>query len=399
MIVRDMKLTTVTVPFTEPEVWSGGCRHGVTSIVVELECENGITGVGEAVPAPTPTVTAAMLTSLREIVIGTRVDEIERFVNRAYSLGGMYHYAHSANCALAGLEMALWDALGKSRDLPVHSMLGGPVRREVPFVYFVQRKAPEEMAADAVRATEAGFGTVYTKVGLTYESDIAVARAMREAIGPGPRLRLDANEAWSPGTALRILRELEPYDLEYIEQPIPFGDVLQLRTLRQRTTVPIAANQGSWTNRELYNVLAMDAADVVMTDPHQAGGLLAFKKAAGIAEAAGVPIVFHSYGPLAITTYAAMQVIASSTAFLLDNQTYNHMLPEDVVLDVPRFHDGRLTLPDAPGIGVELDRDKLEYFAERYRRDGYLSAYDTEIADFADASAGDDDGVLWYPHQ
>jgi L-alanine-DL-glutamate epimerase-like enolase superfamily enzyme len=294
--------------------------------------------------------------------------------------------------------MALWDIVGKALGRPVHTFFGGAVRDEISYMFFVQRKAPDAMADDARRAVAAGFRTIYTKVGLDYRSDLEAARVLREAIGPEARLRLDANEAWTPGTAIRILRELEPYDLEYIEQPIAMRDVDQLRVLRQRTRVPIGANQSSWTNRDLYQVLASGAVDLVMTDPHQAGGLLSFKKASGIAEAAGVPVVFHSFGPLAITTYAAMQVIASSTNFMLDNQTYNHMLADDVVTEPPGFERGRLRLPDRPGIGVELDREKVAKYAALYRSGGYCSAYDTGSDQYA-TERRDESRVTWFPNQ
>ena len=198
---------------------------------------------------------------------------------------------------------------------------------------------------------------------------------------------------------MRILREMEPYDLEYIEQPIAMRDIDHLKALRARTSVPIAANQTSWTNRELYQALAAGAVDIVMTDPHQAGGLLSFKKAAGIAEAAGVPIVYHSFGPLAITTYAAMQVIVSGTNFFLDNQTYNHMLSDDVVTQIPKFQNGKLRIPDAPGIGVELDYEKVAKYARLYEREGYYSAYNTEGEGFAQASKREDNKILWFPNQ
>ena len=399
MKILDLKLTPVSVPFTEPEVWSGGSRPGITSIVVEVLTDEGLVGIGEALPAPTPEVTLACLSGIREQLRGEDPFEIERLVHKLYSVGGLYPFATMANCAIGGVEMALWDVLGKALGRPVHTFFGGPLRREVSFMYFVQRKPPAEMAEDARRAVAAGFGTIYTKVGLDYDSDVEVVRTLREAIGPGPRLRVDANEAWSPGTALRILREMEPYDLEYIEQPIAMADIEHLKALRARTNVPIAANQSSWTNRDLYKVLAAGAVDIVMTDPHQAGGLLAFKKAAGIAEAAGVPIVFHSFGPLAITTYAAMQVMASSSNFMLDNQTYNHMLRDDVVVEPPVFEQGKLRLPDAPGIGVELDRGKLEIYAAVYERQGYYSAYNSEDAAFIRERKTDDAKILWFPSQ
>jgi L-alanine-DL-glutamate epimerase-like enolase superfamily enzyme len=397
MRIRDITFTTVSVPFTEPEVWSGGSRLGVTSTIVEVHTDGGITGIGEAVPAPSPDVTNAALAGMRALAIGEDAFAIERLSHRVASQGGFYPFATTGNGAFAGIEMALWDIMGKAFGRPVHTFFGGLLRDEVSYMFFVQRKALPAMADDARRAVAAGFRTIYTKVGLDYASDVETVRALRDAIGPGPRLRVDANEGWSPGTAVRVLREMEPYDLEYIEQPIPMRDVDHLKALRSRTRVPIAANQTSWTNKDLYQVLACGAVDIVMTDPHQAGGLLAFKKAAGIADAAGVPIVFHSFGPLAITTYAAMHVIASSSNFFLDNQTYNHMLADDVVTSPPRFANGRLSVPTAPGLGVELDRDKVARYAEAYARGGYLSAYDTEGDPFARERQRGSGGMLWFP--
>ncbi|MCI0625007.1 MAG: mandelate racemase/muconate lactonizing enzyme family protein [Acidobacteria bacterium] len=399
MTITDLKFTTVSIPFREPEIWSGGGRLGITSTIVEVFTDEGITGIGEALPAPTPEVTLAALSNIRALVLGENPFHIERIVNKIYSLGGFYSFVTVANFAIGGVEMALWDIVGKALRVPTHILFGGPLRKEVAYMCFIQRKSPDLMAEEATQAVEKGFRTIYTKVGLDYESDIAVVQAIRKAIGPKPRLRVDANEAWSPGTALRILREMEPYNLEYVEQPIAMRDIDQLRVLRMRTNVPIAANQSSWTNRDLYQVLAMGAADVVMTDPFQAGGLLAFKKAAGIAESAGVPIVYHCVGPLAISTYAAMQVIASSTNFLLDNQTYNHMLSDDVVINVPKFKRGRLGVPETPGIGVELDYDKVARYAELYEKQGYYSAYDTQANSFSRESSKEDNKILWFPYQ
>ncbi len=399
MLIQELKATTVSVPFTEPEVWAGGPRPCITSIIVEVVTDEGIVGIGEALPAPSPEVTLTILKSIADLIVGESPFQIERIVNKVYSVGGLYPFATMGNCAIGGVEMALWDILGKAVGKPVHSFFGGSLRTEVSFMYFVQRKELNEMADDAKRAVGMGFRTIYTKVGLDYESDIKVVKALREAIGLQARLRVDANEAWSPGTAVRILREMEPYDLEYIEQPIPMSDIEHLKVLRMRTCIPIAANQSSWTNRDLYKVLAAGAVDVVMTDPHQAGGLLAFKKAAGIAEAAGVPIVFHSFGPLAITTYAAMQVIASSTNFILDNQTYNHMLSDDVVVQLPKFEQGRLKLPEAPGIGIELDRDKVKKYANLYEKKGYYSAYNSEGEAFIRERKTSDGKILWFPYQ
>ena len=106
----------------------------------------------------------------------------------------------------------------------------------------------------------------------------------------------------------------------------------------------------------------------------------------------------HSFGPLGITTYAAMQVIVSSTNFLLDNQTYNHLLTDDILTSQPRFVEGKLALPDLPGIGVELDNEKVHKYAEQYEREGYLSAYDCQQPDFS-SEIGKENSIMWFPNQ
>lgn len=397
--ISELRWTTVTVPFREPEIWSGGSRKGITSTIVEVLTDCGISGIGEIVPAPTPQVSEAALGSIKELITGQNAFEIERLVHTMYSTGGLYPFARMGNCVIGGIEMALWDIVGKALARPVHTFFGGSIRSEIQYMFFVQRKALDRMQADAKKAVDAGFRTIYTKVGLDSRTDVEAVRALREAIGPDVKLRVDANEAWSPGTALKIIRLMEAFDIEYVEQPIAMDDIENLRMLRTRTNVPIAANQSSWTNRDLFRVLASGAVDIVMTDPHQAGGLLAFKKAAGIAEAAEVPIVFHSFGPLAITTCAAQHVIASSANFMLDNQTYNHMLADDVVATPPVFQHGALPLPQVPGIGVQLDYDKLARYAELFARQGYCSAYETRNSEYSKQKLHLKTSVAWFPNQ
>ena len=151
-----------------------------------------------------------------------------------------------------------------------------------------------------------------------------------------------------------------------------------MAVLRRRSPIPIAANQASWLNHNILDIVSTGAADVVMTDPWQAGGLAAFHKAAGLCEIAGVPLVYHSFAPLSIATRAVMQVLASSTACNYAHQTYHDMLVDDVVKDPVRHSGGVEPVDDKPGIGAELDPEKMKAAAERYRQQGYLSAYAEE---------------------
>ena len=129
-------------------------------------------------------------------------------------------------------------------------------------------------------------------------------------------------------------------------------------------------------NWDILDIVRADAADVIMTDPWQAGGIGNFNRAAALCESASLPLVYHSFAPLSIAMRAAMQVLCTSPACIYANQTYNHMLVDDVVKNPVRIVKGEIAADDLPGLGVELDREKLARYREAYERKGYLSAYE-----------------------
>ena len=381
MKIEAVKATPVTIGFTEPEIWSQGMRHGVTSIVVEVITDSGIVGIGESVPAPSPEVTLAAIGSTTGLILGKDPRQIHQRWLEMQSLGGWCSFPYVGNAALAGVEIALWDILGKSLNTPVHALLGGAIRSRVPIMGFVQHTTPEKIKRDARDMAAKGYTTLYTKVGLDMDRDLAAAAALRQGGGSKVQLRVDANEAWTPGTALRMAHALKPYDLQYIEQPIRMRNLRELAELRRRSPIPIAANQSSWLNWDIADILAVGAADVIMSDPWQAGGIANFQRAAALCETAGLPLVYHSFAPLSIATRAAMQVLCVSPACMFANQTYNHMLADDVVVEAVRIDQGHIAVSDAPGIGVALDHEKLGKYHEAFLQQGYASAYLREGTD------------------
>jgi L-alanine-DL-glutamate epimerase-like enolase superfamily enzyme len=172
-----------------------------------------------------------------------------------------------------------------------------------------------------------------------------------------------------------MARQLAKYDLQYIEQPLRMRAISELAELRRRSPVPIAANQASWLNWDILDILRAGAADVIMTDPWQSGGIANFERAAALCETAGLPLVFHSFAPLSIATRAAMAVLCSSPACVYAHQTYLHMVADDVVTEPVQVISGHIAVSDRPGLGLELDQDKLEQYHESYRRQGYASPY------------------------
>jgi L-alanine-DL-glutamate epimerase-like enolase superfamily enzyme len=222
-----------------------------------------------------------------------------------------------------------------------------------------------------------GFETIYFKVGIDEQRDVQLVARMREAIGPGPRLRVDANEAWSPGTAVRILRQMAPYAIEYIEQPVSMFDVDGLAHVRAASGVAVGANQTAWGPQAVLEIVRKNAADVIMTDPHQEGGLLPLKRVLGLCEMAGLPFVIHAFNATTISLLADVHVLSTSTAPILAQQGHPDFLADDYVVEPISYAGGRMQVPTRPGIGAEVDRDKVSEYHARFQQDGMASIYPT----------------------
>lgn len=378
MQITGLDVTFVTIPFTRPELWAWGDRKGMTSAIIEVHTDAGISGLGEAVVVlgPTPPIVLEVLRRMEQLVVGEAPNRVELLTAKILGEGAWHAFRETAFTCWAGIEMACWDIVGKATGMSVTELLGGPVRFDVPAMFYVYgSKDMAEMVEYAREGVARGFGTVYVKVGIEEERDIELVARVREAIGPQPKLRVDANEAWSPGTAVRILGRMRPYVIEYAEQPTLMFDLDGLAHVRRASGVPVAANQSSWGSFRILDLIKRGACDVLMTDPHQEGGILAFKKAAALAEAAGLPIVNHAFSPATITMHAQLSVAGSSPNFFLACQGHQDLLAGDVVTTPLSYEGGRMRVPTGPGLGLELDRERLAEYHALFEREGFAPAH------------------------
>jgi L-alanine-DL-glutamate epimerase-like enolase superfamily enzyme len=304
-------------------------------------------------------------------VLGEDPFAIERLMKRIH-LVGTWHHVKATSPAIAAVEMACWDIVGKACGQPLVNLFGGRVRDQVEFFYYVSQKPPDGVAADGRRGAEQGFRTFYLKVGADdLRDDVERVAALRDGAGGGAHIRVDANEAWSSAAAIRAVTELQPYELELVEQPVYGRNLAEMAYVRSRLPVPLLANEASWTRYDQLEVIRHGAADVLSVDNQMDGGLLNLKRGAGICEVAGLPVLKHSLGELGVGVYAALHVMASTPNFTYANQSYASLLADDVVDGGPLpYRDGTLAVPDQPGIGVELDAERVERFSELYEREG-----------------------------
>lgn len=372
-----MKVTKVTpqilaIPNKEPYYYSQGVGTGVNCVLVRVETDEGIVGIGEGCGDRSAEAVAAMVREMARAIVGESPFEVEAFLHRVYRVGKWDDMRRFANQALAGIEMALWDLIGKACGQPVHRLTGGKLVPRSSCFAFLQGNAPEKLADEARRWLEQGFDVFYVKVGLGRARDLACVKAVRDAIGDGPKLRVDANQAWQVGEAIRMLNALSAFDIDFAEQPVHWTDLDGMARIRAAAPMPIAIDQGCFTDTEAHRAIEKGAADVITVGPHEAGGLSGLRKVAAVAAAGGLPICRHGVmGETGVTTLACLQVLAAIPNQTDGHQVMHQLLECDIVAPgLLAFEDGSLTVPDRPGLGIELDEEMVQRYADRYEKEG-----------------------------
>ena len=198
LTITAVKTTPLLVPYSELYYWAQGVIEGAAVVLVEVHTDAGIVGYGESIGSPSPTAIEEYLAGAARICIGRNPFSSARLMAEAYhalfQAYGTLSAPRFAGQVLAGLEMALWDVAGKAVGRPVHDLLGGAVRDEIAYFGFAQGAGADEVAADAARLAEAGFDVIYIKLGFGAARDLETTAAVRAAIGPEKRLRVDPNE-------------------------------------------------------------------------------------------------------------------------------------------------------------------------------------------------------------
>jgi glucarate dehydratase len=378
-------------------------------LIVEVVTADGVTGLGETYG---DTKYLELARPLADRLTGRRVTDLNALfaldvavdasrVDEAVDVGGLRGVQTADKLRLSVLsafEVACLDALGKALGLPVHALLGGKVRDSVEYSAYLFYKwaghpggvACEKddwgAALDPAGVVEQarifkeryGFTSFKLKGGVfPPEEEIAAVRALAEAF-PGHPLRLDPNGAWSVETSVRVARELGDV-LEYLEDPALGTPAMA--EVAARTDVPLATNMCVTTFPEIREAFVKDAVQVVLSDHHYWGGLRNTQQLAAICRTFGVGVSMHSNTHLGISL-AAMTHVASTVPNLHHAcDTHYPWQSEDVITERIAFTGGRIAVPDAPGLGVTLDRDRLAALHERWLADdGTLRDRDDDAA-------------------
>jgi L-alanine-DL-glutamate epimerase-like enolase superfamily enzyme len=374
MKITNVEAIPLAIPLEQEFHWAGGAQVGANLVLFAVHTDEGVTGYGESVCEDPAAVVSYGKLMARQL-IGRSPGDMEAILRSIWSEGRWKMFPQFTQLTFAGIEVACWDALGRALGVPTSTFFGGAVRDELDYFGFLQGDDATTLAAHARQLAGEGYRVIYLKVGRGARDDDTIVAAVREAIGPEPLLRIDPNEAWDLATAVERIRRLEQYDLDWVEQPVPAQDVAGLAHVRRSVSTKIAADQAVFTTGQLREVLAKEAADVIVQGSHDAGGLYRFKQQAFVCEAHGLNVNRHAFMESELSFLANAQVAATIPNLTLGNQQMHQLLAERLTLGpAPEIRGGRFSLNDAPGHGFELDLDAVARAHERWQRDG---AYNT----------------------
>lgn len=377
MKVAALETIPVSVPYTHREVSSQVARDGVSDVLVKLTTDDGLVGWGEACcGADTASIDAA-LRAMAPFVVGRDPWNREAMRRDAFTHGLWQFRAGTGNFAWAGIDMALWDLCGRACGQPLWRMLGGLQEPEPTYFYYLARASREALADQVADGLAHGFDVFYLKVGLGDEEDLAMVQAAREALGPGPLLRLDVNGSWTLPQAARMLRVMDEFGIDFVEQPVRDHPIGLLAELRDRTTITVCANEGLWSAAEAYARIRARQADVFCFSQYWVGSILDFRRLAWVAECEGLQVCKHTHGELGLAAAAAHHVVLTLPNGVAGHQQTAYMLEHDVLSSpLPIASGPRWGRIDGPGLGVDVDEAAVADAAARYRTEGQYRPWD-----------------------
>ncbi|SMC57754.1 galactonate dehydratase [Pedobacter nyackensis] len=331
---------------------------------------DGLYGVGEATLEYKEHTVAKACMELEELLIGRDPHRVEEFWHLAYR-DAYWRGGAVLMSAISAVEMALWDIKGKDLGVPVYQLLGGKIREAIPCYangWFAPAKTPEEFAEKALVAVKQGFKALkWDPFGASYlqierkqlNEALACIEAVSDAIKDQADIIIEAHGRFDIPTAVRIGQHLKAFDVLWFEEPIPPQNIEGLAEVKRRIDVPVSAGERLYNRWEFRSLFEQKAADFIQPDVSHAGGISEIKKIAAMAEAYHLPICPHNpSGPVA--NAATLQLAGCIPNFyLLETMSSDVPWRNDISNEKIKFKDGEMTIPDAPGLGIDINEREI----------------------------------------
>jgi len=351
--IKDVEIYYFDIKLSEPFTIALGTVYSSNGVLIRILTDSGIIGIGESCPyqpvtGDTQQTNIDAAQDLREMLKGKDPLAIES----ANQLFGAYF--HSNPSIVAAFDMALYDILGKVAGLPVFRLLGGDKNTfETDVTTGID--TPENMVKNAKAHIAAGFKTLKVKIGEDPDQDVVRLQAIRDAIGYDHPIRIDANQGYTVPQAISALRRMEKFKIQYCEQPVVFSDVAGLRRVREGSPIPIMADEALFLPGDALRLIEAQACDYFNIKLMKAGGMTNSLKISIIAGAANIRCMLGCMDETRIGLTAAAHVHGAQKNILYADLDGYFALSIDPVVDGMTVRNGMITLPEKPGLGVDID--------------------------------------------
>src|SRR5712675_3628275 len=372
----------IALPTRREHKWTGLTEPIGGYVLVKISDDAGLAGWGEA-PAlkdwggefgryfgESFATTIEIITRyLAPAVKGCMPGEIAELHARMDRVIKGYPYAKAA------VEFAAYDLAGRQWGLPVHRLLGGAVRRRIPVTHSIGLIGAEEAEREVAQVAKEGVRTIKIKVGVDPDRDVDMVRRIRETVGSGVALCVDANEGYrTPGEAIRTWRRMEKFDLIYFEQPVQ--GIERLAEVARAIDAPVMADESAWNAHDVIQIIEKRAAQIVSIYTTKPGGLYRAMEVAAVARAAGIICNVNGSAELGIGNLANLALAAAAPAVTLacvvpvstpaqaqsPGNVAGIYYTDDLITEPMRFVDGAIDLPSGPGMGIPVDEAKIRQY-------------------------------------
>ena len=363
MRITRVRLGRISVPLRVPFKTALRSVESVEDVVVEVHTDAGAIGYGEAPPTgvitgdTTGAIVGAIQDHIGKAILDRDVDDLEDLLQRVQR-----SIVHNTS-AKAAVDMALWDLYGQLHKIPVYKLLGGARHRIVTDIT-ISVNPPEEMARDARDAIARGYDCLKVKVGANPALDVERLSAVRRAAGDGVCIRIDANQAWRPREAVRILNEMQAKGLaiEFVEQPVKAQDIDGLRYVTEHSDVPVLADESVFSPEDAMRIMQTRAADLINIKLMKCGGLTNALKIASAAEVYGVECMIGCMLEAKISVNAAVELACAKSIITKVDLDGPVLCSEDPILGGAVFQEKEITVSDEPGLGIKgVEAGRIAY--------------------------------------
>ena len=381
MKITEIETIPIRLPTRRVHQWASLTTPIGVYVIIKLHTDDGLVGLGEAPVlkdwggdygkyfGETPQTTMHIVNDILSPALKghdyRRFEQIHAIMDEAVK---GYPYAKAA------IDMALYDVAGKAMKLPAYQFLGGCFRDRVSIAHSLGLMEIQKAIEEALQAKSEGVKTIKLKGGVDPERDVELVRRMRDALGPDTKICVDANQGYpTPKMAVRVIRAMEAFDLLYMEQPVEGID--RMAEVAKRVDTPIMADESAWTAQDVIEIVQKRAADMISIYTTKPGGIFKAKKVAAVAEAAGLKCNVNGSVETGVGNAANIHLAASTEVV-----TFDCVVPvstpkgagkqgiagiyyqDDIIKEAFEFSDGDILVSTKPGLGIELDEDKLKHY-------------------------------------